>query len=302
MDATLTVTIPAHDAAGTVATAVRSTARSLPSDGRILVLDDASTDETATVVSAMAASDRRIRLIRNTGTALGVAAASNALLDEVDTAFVARVDADDISLPGRIGRQMRTLAAGDADLVAVSGWFYGPSRWALEPVPMLSADPDSVRWELLLNCPFIHSGIAATTSAMRSVGGYQAVPSEDWDLYMRLAVEGARLRRLARPGVLYRRSATQMSAQGWWKDALRADEGASASHRRLCADVVGRDCVAYPALCGPGATPDQVADARELVRLATDAAAGFPPPQRISLKITAGGLGKRLDGWYGAPA
>ena len=299
MDDTLTVTIPAHDAEATVATAIRSTARSLPSDGRILVLDDASTDDTAAVVFELAASDGRIRLISNSGPALGVAGAANALLDEVDTAFVARIDADDISLPGRIGRSMRTLAAGDADLVAMSGWFYGPSRWAVEPVPMLSAGPDSVRWELLLNCPFIHSGTAATTAALRSVGGYQAVPSEDWDLYMRLSLDGARLRRLARPGVLYRRSATQMSRQEWWKDALRADEGASKSHRRLCVEVVGRDSAAFPALCGPGASPDQVADARELVRLATDAAAEFSRPHRISLRVTAGGLGKRLDGWYG---
>ena len=302
MDATLTVTIPAHDAAGTVATAIRSTARSLPSDGRILVLDDASTDDTAAVVSAMSASDSRIRLISNPGPALGVVGAANALLDEVDTTFVARIDADDVSLPGRIRRQMRTLAAGDADLVALSGWFYGPSRWSLEPVPMLSADPDSVRWELVLNCPFIHSGTAATRAAMRSVGGYQPVPSEDWDLYMRLALDGARLRRLARPGVLYRRSSTQMSAQGWWKDALRADEGASASHRTLCAEVVGRDSAAYRALCGPGATAEQVADARELIRLAGEASARFPLPQRLSLRATAGGLARRLDGWCGAAA
>lgn len=299
MDDTLTVTIPAHDAEATVATAIRSTARSLPSDGRILVLDDASTDDTAAVVSTIAASDSRVRLLSNDGPALGVAAAANALLDEVDTTYVARIDADDISLPGRIGRQMRTLAAGDADLVAMSGWFHGPSRWAVEPVPMLSAGPGSVRWELVLNCPFIHSGTAATTAAMRSVGGYQPVPSEDWDLYMRLALDGARLCRLARPGVLYRRSATQMSAQRWWKDALRADKGASTSHSRLCEEVVGRASAAFPALCGPGASPDQVADARELIRLTTDAAARFPLPQRISLSVTARGLGRRLDGWYG---
>jgi len=169
----------------------------------------------------------------------------------------------------------------------------------LEPVPMLSADPESVRWELLLNCPFIHSGTAATTAALRSVGGYRAVPSEDWDLYLRLAADGARLRRLARPGVLYRRSSTQISAQESWKAALRADEGAGASHAQFCAAVLGREYAGYPALCGPGATADQVADARELIRLASEAASRFPTPQRLSLKVTAGGLGKRLDGWYG---
>ncbi|MBE7163329.1 MAG: hypothetical protein INR72_18980, partial [Williamsia herbipolensis] len=240
------------------------------------------------------------RLISNPGSPLGVAGAANALLDEVDTTWVARIDADDISLPGRIGRSMRTLADGDAELVAMSGWFYGPSRWAVEPVPMLSADPESVRWELLLNCPFIHSGTAATTAAMRSIGGYRAVPSEDWDLYMRLALDGVRLRRLARPGVLYRRSPGQVSAQQGWKRAIGRDGTTADTHRRLCAEVVGREFSAYPALCGPGATPEQVADARELIRLAGDAAVGFPHAQRFSLKVTVGGLGKRLDGWYGS--
>ena len=300
MDASLTVTIPAHNAAGTVATAIRSTARSLPSDGRILVLDDASTDDTATVVTRLAASDRRIRLISNSGPALGVAGACNALMDEVRTPLMARIDADDVSLPWRLRPQIRALVRGDADLVAASAWFYGPSRLAVEPIPMLSAGPDSARWELLLNCPFINSGVAARTSVLRGIEGYREVPAEDWEFYMRLASSGARLARSAVPGVLYRRSPSQVSAQESWKTAIGRDVTTAATHRNLCAEVAGREYDAYPALCGPGASPEQVADARQLIRLATEAAAEFPRAQRFSLTVTAGGLGKRLDGWYGA--
>lgn len=299
MDASLTVTIPAHNAAGTVATAIRSTARSLPSDGRILVLDDASTDDTAAVVSSMAAADPRIRLIINSGSPLGVAGACNALLDEVDTPLMARIDADDVSLPWRLRTQVRTLDRGDAELVAASAWFYGPSRFAVEPIPMLSAGPVSARWELLLNCPFINSGVAARTSVLREIDGYREVPAEDWEFYMRLASNGARLTRAALPGVLYRRSPSQVSAQASWKSAIGEDKTTADTHRSLCVEVAGREFAAYPALCGPGATPEQVADARELISLATDAARGFPWPQRFSLTVTAGGLGKRLDGWYG---
>ncbi|WP_299570026.1 glycosyltransferase family 2 protein [uncultured Williamsia sp.] len=299
MDATLTVTIPAHNAAGTVATAIRSTARSLPSDGRILVLDDASTDATAAVLRAEARRDSRVRVITNDGTPLGVHGAANVLLEESDTRWVARIDADDISLPRRIGRQMRTLTRGDSDVVFTGAWFYGPSRLAVEPVPLLSAGPRSALQELLLNCPFIQSTLAADRQTLLDVGGYRAVPAEDWDLFMRLALDGVRMRRDAIPGVLYRRSPKQMSAQDEWKSALRTDAATAEVHRDLCAHVIGEKLDAYPALCGPGATRDQVADARTVVREASRAAKEFSPPERISLAVTAFGLGKRLDGWYG---
>ncbi len=299
MDDTVTVTIPAHDAEATVATAIRSTARSLPHDGRILVLDDASTDGTADVLRAEVRRDPRVHVLTNSGPALGVAGACNALLDEVDTPLMARIDADDISLPGRLRRQIRTLRSGDIDLVAASAWFYGPGRFAVEPIPMLSAGTESVRWELALNCPFINSGVAARTQVLRDADGFRPVPAEDWELYMRLAASGVRMARSAVPGVLYRRSPSQVSAQTSWKSAIGEDATTAETHRQLCSDLLGRPLDAYPALCGPGATPAQVADAREVIARATEAAADFPLPQRISLKVTAGGLGKRLDGWYG---
>ncbi|MGZ8177417.1 glycosyltransferase family 2 protein [Williamsia sp. SKLECPSW1] len=299
MSDSVTVTIPAHNAVDTVATAIRSTARSLPDDGRILVLDDASTDGTADVLRAEARRDRRVGVLTNTGAPLGVHGAANQLLQQSQTRWVARIDADDISLPGRIRRQMRALARGDADVVVTGAWFYGPSRFAIEPVPLLAADPRSVVHELLLNCPFIQSGLAARRSTLLDVGGYHAVPSEDWNLFMRLALAGVRMRRHAAPGILYRRSPTQMSAQEEWKSALRADQPTAAVHRELCREILGLQVDAYPALCGPGATVEQVAGARLVIRQVSAAARGFAIAERISLTITASGLGKRLDGWYG---
>ncbi|GAA2061910.1 glycosyltransferase family 2 protein [Williamsia deligens] len=300
MDDTLTVTIPAHNAEGTVATAIRSTARSLPDDGRIVVLDDASTDGTADVLRAEARRDPRVRVITNSDAPLGVAMAANTLLEQVDTRWVARIDADDVSLPWRLSRQLRALHRGDTDVVFTGAWFYGPSRFAVEPIPLLSADPGSTAHELLLNCPFIQSTLAARREALIEVGGYRAVPAEDWDLFLRLALRGVRMRRQSVPGVLYRRSPGQMSAQEDWKAALRVDSATGAVHRALCAQVLGSELDAYPALCGPGATPAQVDDAREVIRRTAEAAASFPLPERISLRVTAGGLGKRLDGWYGS--
>src|SRR4051794_10401516 len=98
----LSVIVPAFNAAGTIASAIRSTTRALPRDAEVVVLDDGSADGTADAVRAL--DDARVRVISRPNR--GVAVTLNDLLDATDSELVARMDADDLVLPGRFVRQL----------------------------------------------------------------------------------------------------------------------------------------------------------------------------------------------------
>lgn len=85
----------------------------------IIVVDDCSTDTTASIVETMRKQDSRIRLIRLQKN-LGQSAASNVGIDVSTGGYIARLDADDISLPDRINVQVDFLL-NHPDVVMVGG-------------------------------------------------------------------------------------------------------------------------------------------------------------------------------------
>ncbi len=290
--------IPARNVATTVERAIASVARALPRDGRILVVDDASEDDTAAVVQRVARRDRRVGLLDVGGQRLGVTGAANALLDAAETPLVARMDADDVSLPWRFRSQLSLMRRHDLDLVFSPALFVGPGRFAAAPQPLLGANPRSLSYELLLNCAVMQPSLTGRRSAILDAGGYRTVPAEDWDLWMRLALNGTRMGRTSLPSVAYRRHAAQTSSQESYKQAVAADAPTAQVHRDLCRSTFGREYRAYSALTGPGAPPDEVADAEQLIDDVAERAADFPPAERISIRSTAHGLRLRLRGRY----
>lgn len=111
--------MPAYNAARYIGTAIKSIQQQSYKNWRLIVCDDASTDNTYAVVAKMAAEDKRIKLIRNDKNS-GIAKTSNRLLKEVRTQYAARMDADDIALPDRLKTQIEFLQA-NYEVVLVGG-------------------------------------------------------------------------------------------------------------------------------------------------------------------------------------
>lgn len=209
----LSVLLPVKDGAATILRAARSTLRAMPEDGELLVIDDGSTDGTGEIVAGIA--DVRIRLIRHER-AQGVANSLNAGLRQSDSLLVARMDADDVSLPWRFRIQL--LATETADyvfgslvLINARGRFVGVA----DPAPVT---PAQAPLHLLLENPFAHPTLVARREALESVGAYRVTPVEDYDLWLRAAAAGQRLRKLTVPVLAYRRHEGQ-ATQSWRRDA-----------------------------------------------------------------------------------
>lgn len=111
----ISVLLPARNAASTVESAVRSILEQTCRDLEVLLLDDRSDDDTAERVQRLA--DDRVRVVAATGPP-GLVARLNQGIDIARGRYIARMDADDLSLPQRFERQVAHLEAhGEVDLV-----------------------------------------------------------------------------------------------------------------------------------------------------------------------------------------
>lgn len=235
----LTVIMPAYNAASTIAAAAKSTLRAMPRDSRLLVADDASTDRTVEVLTAL--HDPRLEIIRNDRNE-GVSRTLNRLVELSDSEFVARMDADDICLPWRFSREIASLEQG-ADGVFAPVIVFG--RGGLRPQRFGSISADIIPFLLLRTNPLVHSTFVGKRSLFMKHGGYRDVPSEDYDLWMRSVSQGSRLARIARPTLLYRKHSAQVTSRQEWRRAADASVETADSYRWLSEMLLGSAPVAY---------------------------------------------------------
>ncbi|MGH1523526.1 glycosyltransferase family 2 protein [Leifsonia sp. L25] len=214
-DEAITVIITARDAERTIATAIRSILWSLPRTGRVLVRSDGSVDRTKSAARTVA--DHRVEVLEDE-TGLGIARSCNLLLDRVRTPLVSRMDADDISLPGRFAAQLRRLRRG-VDFSFTTGVEWREGTAIVRPQKPYAISPASAPFILLLTNPFMQPTMLARTDMVRSLAGWRSdIASEDFDLYLRAATAGYSIERLRVPRMIYRRTATQTTAQpSWWQ-------------------------------------------------------------------------------------
>lgn len=182
MSLTICVVMTAYNAAETIAESIQSVLGQDADDLELLVVDDGSTDETASIVRAF--NDARLRF--ETPGRLGRSAAVNWAIGTTNADFIAINDADDLSLPGRFEDQRRYLAE-HPDIDVAGGQmiaFWGERTWPLQ----FPTRHDDIERELERErMPVAHAGVMLRRDwFVRSGGLDSSLPRmEDFDLYWR---------------------------------------------------------------------------------------------------------------------
>lgn len=109
----VSVIMAAYDTEAFIAETIASVQAQTLGDWELLVSDDASSDRTTAIVTAAAALDPRIRLLRLERNS-GVAQARNLALETAQGRFIAFLDSDDIWLPQKLERQVAFMEEQDA--------------------------------------------------------------------------------------------------------------------------------------------------------------------------------------------
>ena len=205
----VTVLMAVHDGERHLREAIESILRQTFADFELLVVEDASTDGTAAVLAGY--DDPRITIVRNAEN-LGLTRSLNLGLEQARGRFVARQDADDVSEPDRLERQVAFLEANpEVPLVASSYLRIDDSGGIVGPRPV-PCDARAIRRRLLLLNAFAHSSVVFRRAAVEELDGYrEEFPfAQDYDLWSRLA-RAAPLAALPVPLVRYREAAGSMT-------------------------------------------------------------------------------------------
>jgi glycosyltransferase involved in cell wall biosynthesis len=173
----------------------------------LIVVNDGSTDDCAAILDEYARRDPRVHVIHQDNTGL-----TQALIRGCATArgrFIARQDADDVSLPGRLARQVAFLDAHpEAVMTACGVRRFGPEGEDMGERMSHGEELHEGLGKLTvaeIAGPPHHGGTMFRRSAYEAIGGYRAAfrVAQDIDLWLRLAEAGECL---GIPEVLYHAS------------------------------------------------------------------------------------------------
>src|SRR5699024_10073195 len=207
----VSVVMPAHDAAGTLASSIRSVQAQSHPDWELLVTDDGSTDQTWTILSEAARLDSRIRPERS-DRQLGAAGARNAAIERARGQYVAFLDADDLWLADKLTKQL-AFAADHRAPVTFTGYYKVAADFAGDAadfVPNGRVVParGELTYAVMLRWNYIGclAGVVLVGAPRKRVNADLA-QAQDFRVWVPLPPEGTGGRGLGEPAALVREEA-----------------------------------------------------------------------------------------------
>jgi len=156
-------------------------------DFELIIVDDGSTDGTWAILQNY--NDPRIVLLYNEEN-VGLTRSLNKGLAVARGEYIARMDADDVSLPKRLEKQVAYLDA-NPEVGLLGTWIkIIGERGERLSVLRKPIDPLFIKWSLLFDNCLVHSTVVYRRSLVEKLGGYNPIRyAQDYDLWSRMSLE-----------------------------------------------------------------------------------------------------------------
>jgi glycosyltransferase involved in cell wall biosynthesis len=185
----ISVVVPTHNRSDLLSVTLRSVLRQRDVDLEVIVVDEASTDDTTAMLGRLA--DSRVRTIRHE-TPRGVSTARNRGAREARGEWVAFIDDDDLWAPDKLARQVHAAQETGRD------WAYVGSVNITDGLRIVYGLPPPSPEQVVLALPHYNAIPAGGSNVMvRREVLLQAGPfdirlrnTEDWEMWIRLAKSG----------------------------------------------------------------------------------------------------------------
>lgn len=206
------VVIPAYNAVKTIGATVRSVFSQPEGSFELIIVDDGSSDGTPDLVRELSSELGPIHLIEQENQ--GVAGARNTGINASGAKYVAFVDNDDLWMPTYLEDMGAALDAyEDAGFAFTDAYLLDDGCAKIQKVTSLNHHPPldtrqepEVLLHNLIVRNFVMSSVMARRAALESGGYFERLVNgvDDWDLWLRLAVDGWGAARADRPVLIQR--------------------------------------------------------------------------------------------------
>ncbi|RYD24095.1 MAG: glycosyltransferase [Verrucomicrobiaceae bacterium] len=186
----ISIIMPVWNGERYLAEAVRSILGQTFRDFEFIILDDGSTDRTPEILAEFAAQDSRIRIIPLEHE--GIVTALNRGVAESRAAWIARMDADDISHPERLARQWAAVGKKPrAVLCHTHTNIIGDPAYITRAGRFIRSHA-LIALRLCFQCPIIHPTVMFRKDVFLECGGYRQEErhAEDFALWGRMIARG----------------------------------------------------------------------------------------------------------------
>lgn len=206
----ISVIIPIYNGEMTIRETIQSVLNQSFTDFEIIAIDDGSTDRTVEVVRSI--KDPRVKVFSYPNA--GQAASRNRGMDRASGEYFAFIDADDLWTPEKLETQLKALEENPEAGVAYS-WvdYINESNQYVRSGGRINVNGNAYAHLLLTDFLENGSNPLVRRSAIEKVGNFEETlpPSEDWDLWLRLAAEYDYVC-VPHTQILYRISSTSQSS------------------------------------------------------------------------------------------
>ena len=177
--------------------AIKSIINQSFNDWELIVVDDGSTDRTVDIIKSFAKNDNRIVLVKN-DINKGLAESLNIGIEISRGDYIARMDADDESLPKRLEMQLEFMIENtEVDILGTGAVYIDINNNILDQIIMPENHCDIV--SVMMKCsPFIHPSIMMKKKIINKIGMYNKdiKRAEDYDLWFRARRHSAKFHNL----------------------------------------------------------------------------------------------------------
>lgn len=188
----VSIIMGAYNCENTIYDCMESILKQTYENWEFIICDDCSSDHTLEILKKYEKNDKRIHILHNEKN-MRLAASLNRCLEVAHGKYVARMDADDISMPDRLEKQVEFLEShSEYDVAGCNRMVFDENgdkgiRKSIEY-------PD--KQVLIRDVPFAHPTIMMKKSVYDNLGGYTSsaatVRAEDLDLWIRFFEKGFR--------------------------------------------------------------------------------------------------------------
>lgn len=184
MNEMISVVIPTYNREELIIRAVNSVLAQTYMNLEVIVVDDASTDDTENELKRIESNKFRYIKLKKNG---GACKARNVGIHAAKGDYIAFLDSDDVWRPEKLEKQMKHLQMKKAEVVACNGWYMNSSKKRLITN---QRNKEIVNLNELLNANFITTGaLLAKKELLIAIDCFdERLPRyQDWDLVLRIA-------------------------------------------------------------------------------------------------------------------